>query len=68
MTAEHDDLRAEGDAYAARLRDAGVPVVHRCEPGLPHGFVQGTEPAEVTATARLIADVARALGAGSAEP
>jgi acetyl esterase/lipase len=41
VTAEHDPLRDEGDLFAARLATAGVQVVHRCEPGLPHGFVQG---------------------------
>ncbi len=61
ITAADDALRAEGDAYAERLRAAGVTVAHRCEPGLPHGFVQGTEPDEIAATDRLIADVARAL-------
>lgn len=64
ITAEGDALRAEGDAYAERLRAAGVEVVYRCEPGVGHGFVQGTGPAEVAATARLIADVGQALGAG----
>jgi acetyl esterase len=61
VTAADDALRAEGDAYAERLREAGVAVAHRCEPGLPHGFVQGTDPNEVAATERLIADVARVL-------
>jgi acetyl esterase len=68
VTAGDDALRAEGDAYAERLREAGVAVAHRCEPGLPHGFVQGTDPGELAATDRLIADVARVMciGAGAA--
>jgi acetyl esterase len=66
VTAGDDALRAEGDAYAERLRTAGVPTVHRCEPGLRHGFVQGTDPDELAATDRLIADVARALAVTAA--
>lgn len=61
VTAADDALRAEGDAYAERLRTAGVAVTHRCEPDLAHGFVQGTDPDELAATDRLTADVARAL-------
>jgi acetyl esterase len=39
VTAGFDVLQTEGGAYARRLRDAGVPVVHRDYPGLFHGFV-----------------------------
>ncbi len=39
ITAEFDPLESEGRAYAARLRDAGVPTTLRDYPGLLHGFV-----------------------------
>lgn len=59
LTAEHDDLRGEGDALAARLADAGVDVTHRVEAGEQHGFVMDDGPA----TDRALADVARVLSA-----
>jgi acetyl esterase len=62
LTAGMDVLQSEGMAYAQRLRDANVSVVHRDYPGLFHGFAT-MMPFGAGAAARelLFADMRRLL-------
>ncbi|MFC9327356.1 alpha/beta hydrolase [Kitasatospora sp. NPDC057015] len=64
VTAEHDPLRDEGDAYAARLAAANVAVRHRCEAGMVHGFLtlDTLSPAAAAAGERVFADITDILG------
>lgn len=63
VTAEHDPLRDQAEAYAARLREAGAEVQLRREPGLIHNFMLYDElsPASAAAANRIAADIGGAL-------
>jgi acetyl esterase len=60
VSAERDPLRDELEAYADRLREAGVKLTARREPGMIHNFLQMDEASPAAAAA---ADrIARELG------
>lgn len=54
LTAERDVLRAEGDAYAHRLRASGVRVVHDVTPGVDHYFLT-EDPVRARTTMAMVA-------------
>jgi acetyl esterase len=63
-TAGFDPLVDEGDAYAERLRAAGVSVRHRRYPSLIHGYVSlaGAVAAARAAIDEVCADICELLG------
>jgi acetyl esterase/lipase len=63
LTAGADPLRDEGDEFAGRLKQAGVPVRYRNFPGQFHGFfTMGKLLPQANVAAREIGDWLKALG------
>ncbi len=54
-TAQYDALRGDGDRYAERLREAGVPVTYDLTPGVDHYFLTA-DPARARTTMAMIAE------------
>jgi acetyl esterase/lipase len=60
VNSEYDDLRTSGETFAAMLRDAGVPVDVRTEPGTLHGHLNHA-PSALVGADRTLAVFADAL-------
>lgn len=54
LTGERDTLRRDGEAYARRLEEAGVPVVYDMTPGVDHYFLT-EDPGRARTTMAMIA-------------
>jgi acetyl esterase len=65
VSAERDPLRDELESYAERLREAGVAVSSRREPGMIHNFLQMDEasPAAAAAAGRIGGELGKLLRA-----
>jgi acetyl esterase len=69
LTAEHDVLRDEGEAYARRLSEAGVPVRFQRVSGQMHGFfpMLGILPGSAAAVEYIGAEIQRVLSTEDAQ-
>lgn len=63
LSAERDSLRPDAEGYVARLREAGVPVVHDQTPGADHYFLS----ADLVRARTTMAMVADAIGSATAK-
>ena len=59
ITAECDPLRDDGEAYADRLRELGIPARYKRYPGMFHGFM--SFPGVLPEAAQAFADAGTAL-------
>lgn len=59
ITAQYDPLCDEGQAYAQRLAEAGIPVTHRCYAGMIHGFIR--RPKQLDQAAIALDEIAATL-------
>jgi acetyl esterase len=66
VSAEYDPLRDQVEAYAARLREAGIPVIGRRYLGMIHGFM--SMPHVTAMATRALADVSEDLKSGLTDP
>lgn len=69
FSAECDPLASDGAEYAARLREAGVPVEFHEEPGMVHGYLRARHMARGAAEsfARMVAALDRLAARAAAE-
>lgn len=66
ITADFDPLRDDGETYAIKMRNAGVPVVARRFSGMIHGFV--ALPVEITSGRRALRLIAHETRKAWARP